>query len=174
MAIRRRPPDACVSHTLRVTDGHSRPVDDRGGKRHERSAMATAPVDRTYEEEASGTGWVAFAGTMLILVGCFNVIDGISALANSDYLVNQLLFANLHAWGWFFLIWGAVQIVTGFAIYSGAGWAAIVGVVSAFGNAIAQLSWARAYPVWAVSAIVLDVLIIYALVVYGGRRNEVA
>jgi uncharacterized membrane protein len=137
--------------------------------------MATARPDKTYEDEkSSGTGWVAFAGTMLILVGCFNVIDGIAALANSDYLVNQLLFANLDAWGWFFLIWGAVQIVTGFAIYSGAGWAAIVGVVAAFGNAIAQLSWARAYPVWAISAIVLDVLVIYALVVYGGRRDNLA
>jgi uncharacterized membrane protein len=134
--------------------------------------MTTTRLESTYAEEASGTGWVAFAGTMLILVGCFNVIDGISALANSDYLVNQLLFANLHAWGWFFLIWGALQLCAGFAIYSGAGWAAIVGVVSAFVNAIAQLSWARAYPVWAVSAIVLDVLVIYALVVYGGRRNS--
>jgi len=136
--------------------------------------MATARVDTTYEDEASGSGWIAFAGTMLILVGCFNVIDGIAALANSDYLVNQLLFSNLHAWGWFFLIWGAIQIVTGFAVYSGAGWAAIVGVVSAFGNAIAQLSWARAYPVWAIAAIVLDVLVIYGLVVYGGRRENLA
>jgi len=136
--------------------------------------MATARVDTTYEDEASGSGWIAFAGTMLILVGCFNVIDRIAALANSDYLVNQLLFSNLHAWGWFFLIWGAIQIVTGFAVYSGAGWAAIVGVVSAFGNAIAQLSWARAYPVWAIAAIVLDVLVIYGLVVYGGRRENLA
>jgi len=136
--------------------------------------MTTARLEGTYaEEEASGTGWVAFAGTMLILVGCFNLIDGIAALANSDYLVNQLLFANLHAWGWFFLIWGAVQICAGFAVYSGVGWAALVGIVSAFGNAIAQLSWARAYPVWAVCAIVLDILVIYALVVYGGRRNSV-
>jgi hypothetical protein len=136
--------------------------------------MTTARLDTTYAEEATGTGWVAFAGTMLILVGCFNIIDGIAALANSDYLVNQLLFSNLHAWGWFFLIWGAVQLCAGFAIYSGAGWAAIVGVVSAFGNAIAQLSWARVYPVWAISALVLDVLVIYALVVYGGRRNNLA
>jgi uncharacterized membrane protein len=136
--------------------------------------MTTARLDTTYAEEASGTGWIAFAGTMLVLVGCFNIIDGIAALANSDYLVNQLLFSNLHAWGWFFLIWGAVQVVAGFAIYSGAGWAAIVGVVSAFGNAIAQLSWARAYPVWAVCAIVLDVLVIYGLVVYGGRRDNIA
>jgi uncharacterized membrane protein len=136
--------------------------------------MATAGLDSTYAEEASGTGWVAFAGTMLVLVGCFNLIDGIAAIANSNYLANQLLFANLDAWGWFFLIWGAVQICTGFAIYSGAGWAAIVGIVSAFGNAIAQLSWARVYPVWSVAAIVLDVLVIYALVVYGGRRNSPA
>jgi hypothetical protein len=119
----------------------------------------------------SGTGWVAFAGTMLILVGFFNIIDGIAAIANSDYLANQLLFANLDAWGWFFLIWGAVQVCAGFAVFSGAGWGALVGVVSAFGNAIAQLSWARVYPVWAVCAIVLDVLIIYGLMVYGGRRD---
>ncbi len=137
--------------------------------------MASARFDSTFEEDASsGTGWIAFAGTMLALVGCFNIIQGISAIANSDYLTNQLLFSNLHAWGWFFLIWGAVQVCAGFAIYAGSGWAAVVGIVSAFGNAIAQLSWARAYPVWAVCAIVLDVLIIYALVVYGGGRDEVA
>ena len=133
--------------------------------------MATARLDQVYEEEQSGTGWIAFAGTMLVLVGVFNIIDGIAAISNSDYLVNQLLFSNLDAWGWFFLIWGSVQICAGFAVYSGAGWGAIVGVVSAFGNAIAQLSWARVYPVWAIAAIVLDVLIIYALMVYGGRRD---
>ena len=135
--------------------------------------MTTIPLEGAYEEERSGTRWIAFAGTMLMLVGFFNVIDGIAAIANSDYVVNQLLFANLDAWGWFFLIWGAIQICAGFAIYAGAGWAAIVGVISAFGNAIAQLSWARANPVWAISAIVLDVLIIYALIVYGGRRSAV-
>src|SRR5256885_16941434 len=116
--------------------------------------MTTAPLESTYEEEASGTGWVAFAGTMLILVGCFNVIDGIAAIANSDYLVNQLLFANLDAWGWFFLIWGAIQGCAGLAVMVGAGWAAMVGVINAVFNAIAQLSWVRVYPVWAVCAFV--------------------
>jgi hypothetical protein len=135
--------------------------------------MATARRDRAYAETASGSGWLAFAGAMLMLVGVFNVIDGIAAISGSDYLVDQLLFANLDAWGWFFLIWGAVQICAGFAIYTGSTWAAIVGVVSAFGNAIAQLSWARVYPVWAICAVVLDVLVIYGLVVYGGRRDTV-
>ena len=128
-------------------------------------------LDRTYEVE--GSGWIGFAGVMLVLVGCFNIINGIAAIANSDYLVNQLLFANLDAWGWFFLLWGILQIFAGFAIFNGAGWAAIVGIASAFVNIIAQLSWARANPFWAICAMVVDVLIIYALVVYGGRRDTV-
>ena len=135
--------------------------------------MTTARLDTPYDEATRGTGWIAFAGMILILVGFFNVIDGIAAISNSDYLVNQLLFSNLDAWGWFFLIWGSVQVCAGFAVYAGAGWGAIVGIITAFGNAIAQLSWARANPVWAVVAIALDVLVIYGLVVYGGRRSPV-
>ena len=139
--------------------------------------MATSqPAERVrgdYTDALRGGGWLAFAGIMLVLVGMFNVIDGIAAIANSDYLVNELLFANLDAWGWFFLIWGILQICAGFGVVSGAAWGAMVGVITAFVNAIAQLSWAATYPVWAVCAIVLDVLIIYGLVVYGGRRGEV-
>jgi hypothetical protein len=135
--------------------------------------MATAAQRaRSFDEPLVGGGWVAFAGTMLILVGFFNIIDGIAAIANSNYLANQLLFANMHAWGWFFLIFGAIQVCAGFAILGGATWAAIVGIASAFFNAIAQLSWARTYPVWAIAAIVVDALVIYGLVVYGGRRSS--
>jgi hypothetical protein len=129
------------------------------------------PVGRSYEKASvEGTGWVAFAGIMLCLVGFFNIIDGIAAINNSRYLVNQLLFSNLHAWGWFFLIWGIIQVVAGIAVFGGSKLGAIVGIVAAFFNAIAQLSWAGTYPVWAISAMVLDALVIYALVVYGGRE----
>jgi hypothetical protein len=129
-------------------------------------------MERSYTDTMPVSGWIPFAGIMLMLVGFFNIIDGIAAISDSKYLVNQLLFANLHAWGWFFLIWGVIQVFAGFAVLGGATWGAILGVATAFFNIIAQLSWARAYPVWAVSAIVLDVLVIYALVVYGGRREE--
>jgi hypothetical protein len=109
---------------------------------------------------------------MLVIVGFFNIIDGIAAISDSRYLVNQLLFANLHAWGWFFLIFGIVQVLAGFAIYGGAAWGAFVGIVTAGFNLIAQLSWAHTNTVWAVAAMVLDVLVIYALVVYGGQARE--
>ena len=133
--------------------------------------MATAAQRaHAYDEPLVGGGWVTFAGTLLILVGVFNIIDGISAIANADNLVNKLLFANMHAWGWFFLIWGVIQICAGFGVLGGATWAAIVGIASAFFNIIAQLSWARTYPVWAIAAMIVDALVIYGLVVYGGRR----
>jgi hypothetical protein len=119
--------------------------------------------------ERSGGGWITFAGTMLILAGAFNIIDGIAAIGNSSYLANELLFANLDAWGWFFVVWGVFQIVAGFAVFGGRSWAAIVGVIAAFFNILAQISWAKVYPVWALSAIVVDILVIYALTVYGGQ-----
>jgi uncharacterized membrane protein len=119
-----------------------------------------------------GTGWVLFAGVMLLLVGAWNIIDGIAALAGSDYLVNRLAFSNLHAWGWFFLIWGIVQCGVALAIWAGRGWAAVIGVISACGNIVGQLLWARTLPVWAIAIIVADVLVIYGLVVYGGDRGE--
>jgi hypothetical protein len=133
--------------------------------------MATARSGG-YTAAVKGTGWVAFAGIMLVLVGMFNVIDGLAAIAGSDYLVNQLLFANMDAWGWFFLIWGLLQIVAGFGVLNGSSWGTIVGLVTAFFNAIAQLSWAATYPVWALTAIAIDVLVMYGLVVYGWSRDE--
>ncbi len=129
-------------------------------------------TDATYGRAMPGAGWIGFAGIMLILVGFFNVIDGIAAIGNSKYVVNQLMFSNLDAWGWFFVIWGVLQIIAGVAVLGGAAWAAVVGVVTAFFNAIAQLSWIAVNPWWATIAIVIDVLVIYGLLVYGGRGSE--
>jgi hypothetical protein len=109
---------------------------------------------------------------MLLLAGAFNLIDGIAAIRDSKYLINDVLFSNLHAWGWFFLFWGALQIVAALAVFSGALWGAIVAVGAAFINMIAQLSWAHVYPVWAISAMVVDALVIYGLIVYGMGRED--
>lgn len=121
--------------------------------------------------EISRRSWLDFAGVMLILVGAFNIIDGLAAISGSSYVVDKLLFANLDAWGWFFLIWGILQVVAGVAVMRGAGWAAILGLVTAFVNAIAQLSAARTYPVWSVAIVAADALVIYGLVQYGGKRG---
>jgi hypothetical protein len=135
---------------------------------HRRGSKAE---DSGYASSLEGGGWVVFAGIMLVLVGFFNVINGIAAISNSDYLVHQLLFSNMNAWGWTFLIWGCIQILAGATLVSGSTWAIVVGIVTAFVNILAQLSWARTNPVWAVCAMVIDVLVIYGLVVHGPHRD---
>jgi hypothetical protein len=118
-----------------------------------------------------GYGWIAFAAVLLALAGVFNVIDGLAALLKDDYVLDDLLFGSLEAWGWFFMIWGVIQVIAAFALLSGVTWAALVGITTAFFNAIAQLAWLRHFPVWSVIIIAIDVLVIYGLTVYGGRRD---
>ena len=128
--------------------------------------------DSVQDEIERGT-WLDFAALLLFLVGMFNVIDGLAAIRDSNYVANQVLFSSLHAWGWFFLIWGIIQLVAAFAVYRGAGWGIAAALVTAFFNAIAHLSAAKTYPVWSITIVVLDVLIMYGLVVHSGRRSKI-
>jgi hypothetical protein len=116
--------------------------------------------------------WLDFAGVLLILVGIFNIIDGISAISDSKYLNDHVLFSNLHAWGWFFLAMGVLQLFAGYFVMKGAGWAAFVGIATAFVNAISQLSSSDTFVFWSVTIVVTDVLVIYGLVKYGGDRGR--
>src|SRR3954470_13268720 len=132
----------------------------------------TEPLSGDVQDEIERTTWLDLGAMLLFLVGAFNIIDGIAAISDSKYVVNQVLFANLDTWGWFFLIWGVLQILAGFAILNGTSWGAIVGIVTAFLNAIAQISWIGVNPWWATIAIAIDVAIIYGLLVYGGRGQD--
>ena len=119
-----------------------------------------------------GYGWLMFAGILLMLVGFFNIINGIAAIDGSNnYVADNVLFSNLEAWGWFFLIWGIIQVLASFSILGGSTWGPIVGIVAAFGNAIAQLAWINVNSSWAIIAILVDIFVIYGLAVYGGGRD---
>jgi hypothetical protein len=113
-----------------------------------------------------------FAGVLLMLAGGFNVVEGISAISGSKYVNDHLLFANLDTWGWFFLVVGVIQVTAGWFVMKGAGWAAIVGIVTAFCNAVAQLAASDTFVLWTMTVLAADVLIIYALTKYGGDRGR--
>ena len=117
---------------------------------------------------SKGQGWAAFAATMVLVVGVFNVIYGLAAIIDDDYFVaDELLFGNLSLWGWVHLIIGVLQVITATLIYAGTDFGAVLGIMFAGFNAIAALLAIGAYPVWSVIILVVDGLIIYALTVYG-------
>ena len=104
---------------------------------------------------------------LVILVGLVNLLDGIVAVANADYFRHDIIFENVEAWGWLFIAFGIAQLAAGggaWAGFRGAQWAA---VTFAGLNAVVQLAHLQHYPAWSITAIVLDVAVIYFLVVHG-------
>ena len=130
------------------------------------------PPPAELQGEVDRRSWLDIAGILLFLVGFFNIIDGIAAISDAKVLSSHVLFANLHAWGWFFLVVGIIQVLAGWAVMKGKGWAAIVGMVTAFVNAISQLSASHTFAVWAITIVAIDVLVIYGLARYGGGRGR--
>jgi hypothetical protein len=131
---------------------------------------------RDYAREYGGSltsdssgGWVVFAGTLIALAGCMNVIHGFAAIGNSRVLPDhaEVVISNLKAWGWAVLILGLVLILAAVGIWAGNQVARWFGVAMLFLNALAQLTFASAYPIWSLTIFGLDVLAIYALVVHG-------
>ena len=115
-------------------------------------------------------GWVAFAGTIAIIAGVFNIIQGLVALFDDTYFVvagGDLLVFDYTAWGWVHLLVGVIMVAVGFGILRGSPWGLVAGVVIAGVNAIVQLGFLAAYPVWSILIIALDVVVIYALIVHG-------
>ena len=119
---------------------------------------------------SSRSGWVTFAGIAALVAGAYNALSALSTLT-SDYprieQVEKLLFGvSVDTWAWFWLIVGAVQLLTGVLVLM----RNIVG--QPLGVAVASLSALTAvfgifeWPLWAFSVLMLDVLVLYALLTH--------
>jgi len=119
-----------------------------------------------------GWGWVAFAGFMLGLAGLWNVIEGILAISESRVFVGDevFVFSDLNTWGWIILALGVLQLAAAFTVATGNEFGRWIGIGAAGANAIGQLLFVPAFPLWAMSMFAVDILIIFALAVYGGGR----
>ena len=138
------------------------------------SAADLAQAYGRHGDMGTGQGWVLFAGTMIALAGCMNVIHGVAAISDSKVITRhvELVISNLHAWGWAVLILGAVQILAAIGIWAGNRYARWFGVAVACVNALAQLTFATSFPIWSLTIFGVDVLVIYGLVVHGNASVE--
>jgi hypothetical protein len=116
----------------------------------------------------AGAGWVVFAATLFMILGVFNIIDGIVALAKDDnFVADELFFGDLAFWGVVMLLIGILQLLTAYLLYVGNAMGVVIGIFLASLSLIAQLFFLPAYPIWSIIIMVVDVLVIYGLTVYG-------
>jgi hypothetical protein len=136
---------------------------------------STQPAWSTGGREAEGRGYglILFAAVLLLVLGFFNMIYGIAAIANSHVFTANAhyVIGDLRAWGWVTLILSVLQLVAAVGILAGnqlARWfaVAVVGL-----NAIDMMFFVPAYPFWALVIIAVDVVALYGLCAYGSRAN---
>jgi hypothetical protein len=126
------------------------------------------------EIESGPGGWakglIYFASAMLVIVGVFHALAGLTALLDdSFYQVRSAyaLEANVTTWGWVHLIGGVVFVVAGFYLLSGNLFARIIAVFAAMVSAVASFWSIPYYPVWNMLILALDVAVIWAVVAHG-------
>ena len=132
------------------------------------------PRGSRYDLEDKGAGWVFFAASMLGLAGIIGVIHGIVTATKSSFYVSgsRYVFSGPSTWGWIMIIVGVITIFASFGVFRGAQWARYYGIGIASLQALVQLLSIQAYPFWSLCIFALDVLVVYGLAVYGGKRIE--
>ena len=140
------------------------------------TSATTQPARGTRGRRVEGHGLIVFASVMLVIIGCFNLIYGIAAIANSHVFTANAhyVFGSLRTWGWITLIIGVLQLLAAAGVVAGnqlARWfaVAVLGL-----SAIDQMFFVPAYPFWSLVIIAADVVALYALCAYGSRANLAA
>jgi hypothetical protein len=120
------------------------------------------------------SGWVTFAGVMLLILGVLNFIYGIAAIDEASFFVNdtKFIFSDLQTWGWVALIVGVLQVFAAFSLWAGNVFGQVIGIATAGISAIVALLSIPAYPFWSLAIFAVDIVIIHQIAVNGSRGRE--
>jgi hypothetical protein len=133
--------------------------------------MSTTPPRTDYEGDFSPKGEAAyatsiFAGSLLVIVAVFQIMQGIAAIAEDTVFVHGLNYSyefDVTTWGWIHLIVGLVALGTGIGIVMQQTWGRILGIFVAAVSTFSNFAFLPYYPFWSLTVIAIDVLIIWAL-----------
>lgn len=119
-----------------------------------------------YVEERQPTGWTVFAGVVMLIVGSLDALYGLAAILNDEVVIvggQGVIIADVTTWGWIHFLLGSAVAATGIGLFAAANAARMAAVFFVTINAISQIVWFPAAPLWAFLMIILDVTIIYQL-----------
>ena len=122
----------------------------------------------TSTEQEWAAGLTAFAAIFMMISGVVTAIQGIVALANSEFYVvgQEYTFEfDITAWGWILLLLGIAVAAVGVFLYMEQTWARWTALVIVAISMIANFAWVPYYPVWGIIVLALDGAVIWALTV---------
>jgi len=116
--------------------------------------------------QAWSRGGLFFAATVMIMVGIFQIFEGIAAIARNSFFVvapNYVYEINTTAWGWIHLGIGVLALVAGFFLFTGSTWARVVGIFIAMVAVVANFFFLPYYPLWSLLIIAVSIFAIWAM-----------
>lgn len=122
-------------------------------------------------------GWIRFGGTLMVIIAALGFFEGLIAIIRSEYYAmtpNQIIVFDTTTWGWITLIWAIVVGCAGFGLVMGATWARWFTIVVGSLNFIVQLGFVGSsrYPLWALTVLTLNAIVLYAVIVRWGEASE--
>jgi hypothetical protein len=128
----------------------------------------TQPETKPPQEEVSGwaLGGIAFAASMMTLIGVFQIMAGLTAIIDDDFYVvaqNYTFDLDVSTWGWIHLLLGIAILATGLGLFGRRTWAGVAAIMLAMLSAIANFFFIPYYPIWSLLVIGLAVWVIWAV-----------
>lgn len=117
----------------------------------------------TTTRQAWARGGMFFAATMMLIIGIYQIIIGIGAIARADLLLIGDTVLSTRSWGWVHLIVGIVALAAGIFLYTGTMWARGVAIALAVVSALANFFLLPYYPLASLVIIALDVFVIWSI-----------
>ena len=130
--------------------------------------MSAVEPTQSTRQEVSGwaSGAATFASVMLMLIGTFQVINGLTALFNDEFFITGERYTfklDITVWGWLHLLLGLALAFCGAGLWQRATWAGRTAIGLCALCAVANFFFLPYYPIWAVVVIALSVWVIWAL-----------
>lgn len=127
-------------------------------------------MDSGRDMSSQWTGWIGFAAIMMAFIGAITFFEGLIAIIRDNYYVvtrQQVFLFDVSTWGWIMLLWGVLLFLAALGLAAKSGWARWFTIILLFINLLSQLSFLgnAQYPLWSLTVITLEIVVLYALTV---------
>jgi hypothetical protein len=127
-----------------------------------------------YQSTSGISGWVIFAGVIMLIEGSLDALWGLAAVINNEVITvggHGVVVWDITAWGWGHLILGSLVALTGLGLLAGLSWARWLGIFFVSLNVLVQFGTFTLFPLWSMLIIALDIVILYQLTARWGAES---
>jgi hypothetical protein len=113
---------------------------------------------------------------MMMLSGALSGIIGFLAVINNNWTMwnnNGAPYGSPYGWGWWSMFVGLVVFSIGAALLRGSMFARTVAVFIAAASLISHFVTLNVAPLWSITVITIDILVIWAVMVHGKEMKEI-